>query len=218
MKLLHERLREHEYRNKCTGRMFADIIGCEDPACVGCDCSDCTACLLDHFADEIERYYIPLPCDPEGKPWKIGDPVRPLNATSDSHVTGYIYDGEEWYLKYRWAGIDGKRSESAKDCKRPQPKVLDADGVEIKVGDTVYEIRSGKQYKVSRIRESAVDVYYEKDCIHFTNFFAGEELTHKEPDSLEKLRDDMLNEFATLGRHELKGYANRLSAFIERSA
>lgn len=101
------------------------------------------------LADEIERYYIPLPCDPNGKPWNIGDPVRALNATSDSHVTGYIYDGE-----------------------------------------SVIQTDAGR--------------------------YKPDQLTHKEPDSLEKLRDDMEQYHPDFDAWS--EMLDRLSALIERGA
>lgn len=173
------------------------------------------------LADEIEKYYIQLPCDPEGKPWNIGDPVNPLNAKIDSYVTGYIYDGEEWYLQYRYAGRYDECDELAKNCKRPQPKILDADGVEIKVGDTVW--RKKIECKVIEIKDGLYPVRIQLNEVTF--WTEPDLLTHKEPDSLEKLRDDMavwsISDGSIYEGYSLsiiEGFTKRLSALIERGA
>ncbi len=78
--------------------------------------------------------------------------------------------------------------------KRPAPKVLDADGVEIKVGDTVYDAK-GEEHIVK-------EVYFDDDESHehtvwFGEFKSGipvvyiaDQLIHTRPDSWERLERD----------------------------
>lgn len=70
--------------------------------------------------------------------------------------------------------------------KRPEPKVLDADGVEIHVGDTVYELETGEEYKVERVFSGTTDPDFPDhsircnkvaDCI--THAFKPDQLTHR---------------------------------------
>lgn len=75
--------------------------------------------------------------------------------------------------------------------KRPSPGVLDADGVEIKIGDTVYDTKGeGRIVK---------EVYFDDDEFHEHIFWCGEykfgyrfvyvadQLTHTRPDSWKRL-------------------------------
>ncbi len=80
--------------------------------------------------------------------------------------------------------------------KRPAPKVLDADGVEIRVGDTVYEIDgTGHAYKVVGIRVGDGDpltptvVTCDEGDGTSEHFLPGQ-LTHERPDSWERLEAD----------------------------
>ena len=45
--------------------------------------------------------------------------------------------------------------------KRPAPKVLDADGVEIRVGDTVWDVEFGCEFVVTKVADGTVFVAYE---------------------------------------------------------
>lgn len=74
--------------------------------------------------------------------------------------------------------------------KRPAPKVLDADGVEIKVGDTVWH-RSGFGHGVvTSINEDSLmgTVSYVNGCKEFID--VAKDLTHARPDSWERLEED----------------------------
>lgn len=99
------------------------------------------------FGAWLDRCALKLPCDKDGEPWSIGDRVMPGNR-SESTVTGYSFDGADWFLEYRWCGIDSYANEFATSCKRPAPEVLGADGLSIKEGETVYDIETGEAYIV----------------------------------------------------------------------
>lgn len=91
---------------------------------------------------------------PEGYEWpryESGEPLR--------YEDRYVYDGRErevWHVDFDSYGEstilnkDGTRSHPDKGerVKRPTPKVLDADGVEIRVGDTVWHTKTGAEYRV----------------------------------------------------------------------
>lgn len=73
-----------------------------------------------------------------------------------------------------------------KHVKRPAPEVLDADGVPIKVGDTVYELETGEEYKVERVFSGATDPDFPDHTIRcnkvadpITHVFKPDQLTHR---------------------------------------
>lgn len=73
-----------------------------------------------------------------------------------------------------------------KHVKRPAPEVLDADGVPIKVGDTVYELETGEEYKVERVFSGAPDPDFPDHAIrcnkvadHIMHVFKPDQLTHR---------------------------------------
>lgn len=167
-KLLHERLRDHT--NKLVG--IDEVFEAED-------CNNFFV-MINKFADEIERYYIPLPCDPDGEPWKIGDEFETLDV--HPRCEGYLLFEGEWYLRSQHS-----QEFKASRCKRPSPKVLDADGVEIKVGDTVWNLDDPKRSAtVAQITKGIADhdvtfVYCVDDCGCAVFNKIPIRITHKEP-------------------------------------
>lgn len=97
--------------------------------------------------DELHRRLMPegmewlveaWPRFDDGGPVRIGDEVITHNVWQTSTVTSIsLYDGGS-SVYYRWCGKDNGASVSGKCVKRPAPKVLDADGEEIREGDTVW--------------------------------------------------------------------------------
>lgn len=67
--------------------------------------------------------------------------------------------------------------------KRPAPEVLDADGVEIKVGDTVWTL-DGLEGVVTKVEDGAACIAYESD---YAQREEADNLTHTRPDSWERL-------------------------------
>ena len=72
--------------------------------------------------------------------------------------------------------------------KRPAPKVLDADGVEIRVGDTVYDVEDGCELVVTKVTSDTVFVAFED--VEADKYDASQ-LTHELPDSWERLEEDV---------------------------
>lgn len=101
------------------------------------DCEQSLPTICEHLATEIESEYIPLLCDSDGKPWKLREEcvcngyTWTIDGFDDSEVLiGRILDDGCDTVVTKW--------ENPLNLKRPTPPVLDADGVEIKVGDVVY--------------------------------------------------------------------------------
>ena len=82
---------------------------------------------------------------------------------------------------------------SGERVKRPAPKVLDADGVEIKVGDTVWH-KDGTMLRVDGFGgiedgETIVNVHVIRGAVPWIAV-RSLSLTHVQPDSWERLEDD----------------------------
>ena len=74
--------------------------------------------------------------------------------------------------------------------KRPEPEVLDADGVPIKVGDTVWNVESGKRYEVLELPAKNA---YQSVAVRGedgTDGFDPARLTHRKPDTQEAINED----------------------------
>lgn len=76
-------------------------------------------------------------------------------------------------------------------AKRPAPKVLDAGGVEIKVGDTVYEVGTGREFNVERLpNPHACQGVMLRHPNGGSTSLDAPRLTHTRPDSWERLEMD----------------------------
>lgn len=78
-----------------------------------------------------------------------------------------------------------------KRVKRPAPKVLDADGVEIKVGDTVWFKGNPRPYAVVEVKDGSVRLHSKTYCSEESATTVWTDiLTHIAPDSWERLEED----------------------------
>lgn len=77
------------------------------------------------------------------------------------------------------------RLQNGERVKRPAPKVLDADGVEIKVGDTVWH-EDGREWLVEELNRYGVRCFDGAKRRTFSSTF----LTHNRPDSWGRLEED----------------------------
>lgn len=225
------------------------------------------------LADELERYYIPRPRFEDGEPVQLGDEAQIGDLVFT--VKGFrIFDGVNDGLLREW-----DKSYDACFCKRPAPKVLDADGVEIKVskpvwfvedgdkgivldirhdgcvlvewkgggkgyvqsellslckltheqpvfdadgvrickGDTVWDLKEASRRKLTVIEVIPIDdVVICDDKLTYTSQY----LTHRESDSLEKLRDDIdcYMRDCALDTDTIDEFERRFTALIERGA
>ena len=118
----------------------------------------------------------------DGEPVTFGDVVDgfggEINEVYITENTVGIWSNLENYMRL---GI-GER------VKHPAPKVLDADGVEIKVGDMVYE-PNGQSGIVTAVHPSSRCVDLRQDgCDAYA--MDAKRLTHIRPDSWERLEED----------------------------
>lgn len=233
-KLLHERLREIAPSiSKACGDDWGidELRNAMNVAYYSTYQSDLKNTVL-AIADEIEKYYIPRPRFEDGEPVQFGDEIE-LHYKSGGCEKGriqawHVNKGTVWTLSF--VGVDHERLyryDSEVDVlKRPEPKVLDADGVEINVGDVVWPINNPEMKMTvdnfQRIYGQDVTVNCEFEG-EFYNFNPNK-LTHSEPDSLEKLRNDMAEyktdtHFAEIKtEHTFGEFIKRLTAIMERDA
>lgn len=171
------------------------------------------------FGAWLERCALKLPCDKDGEPWSIGDRVMPGNR-SESTVTGYDFDGNEWFLKYRWCGIDSYANEFATFCKRPAPEALGADGLPIKEGETVWSIHGIHEGIVKALNVNMAHVEWSDG--RWSPSILCKNLTHTPPDTLERLRDDIAEWRADCAKPgsgwdvKTAEWADRIDAIIRR--
>ena len=147
------------------------------------------------FGAWLERCALKLPCDKDGEPWNIGDRVIPGNRC-ESTVTGYAFDGDGWFLEYRWCGIDSYANEFATSCKRPAPEVLLGDGKPASKGETVHVIESGIERTVKDFGAKScegMDGWDGSPWVMFDNgsWMHARDLTHTPPDTQERIDDDI---------------------------
>lgn len=110
---------------------------------------------------------------PEGMEWprfEDGEPVRigdeaPFGSDGRMVVTGIELVEGGFVLHGRDGGIERPCQTGYKvgvRAKRLAPKVLDADGAEIRVGDTVYDVDDGCELVVTKVTNDAVFVAFEE--------------------------------------------------------
>ena len=126
---------------------------------------------------------------PEDKEWpryKDGAPVNFDDTVVDAegfelkvksfefHPNGFTLHGE--FGESHWYEDDDR-------LDYPAPKVLDADGVEIRVGDTVWHVETGEQCKVIEVdsRSVSVDFCVDGDGTKHTGSVLPSNLTHRAP-------------------------------------
>lgn len=208
-------------------KYLADEFGIE---CGEASCGECYACLFERIADRIEDEPDELrglrdenerlcgmvrePQLPEGVEWprfedgelvRIGDELELEGKTWK--VTGVGFESPGFDIGLRCGLNIGAMSGSyGERLKRPTPKVLDADGAPISVGDTVYLVDEDNgepkacgapltvisfdcQQQTALLR----DVGGGMDCYgnYSEDFEVAERLTHrKRPDSWERIEKD----------------------------
>ena len=174
-------------------KMFG--INCEDVTCRGCRIKMMTAIADRIDAERALPEGVEWPRFEAGEPVKVGDEVEYKGETMRVYLATIDADG--WALWCSREGIDGRLSGSyGERVKRPAPKVLDASGVPIEVGDTVWATYDGCKHVVkavcsdgsicpSMLTEDGFMVKYEEGGWDF-----AKKVTHKRPDSWEQLSND----------------------------
>ena len=206
-KTVAERLRDAvKTRKSCS----VDIIGNALGRAVVCDnaksCFECEAEWFNALADMIEAEQVQAvskalkgakPQLPEGVIWprfedgelvKFGDEVFISEAENKTIKVDEIrLYSERFYIN--GTTCDGTWLftpilSSVTPVKRPEPEVLDADNVPIKVGDTVYDVRDGSKWTVSHIENADMVLLNNAHQVYVNN------LTHRKPDTQEAIDAD----------------------------
>jgi len=157
--------------------------------------SGASGTLHERLADLVEPQLpesVEWPRFEDGELVKVGNEVEYEGETMRVYLATFDADG--WALWCSRDGIDGRLSGSfGERVKRPTRKVLDADGVPIKVDDVVYFVGgSGVKYAVKDIGfepdGAFVDIIDEEG--RYSTMVNTEKLTHERPDSWERLEED----------------------------
>lgn len=177
-----------ESRPLCTGitKTFFGVKCQEMPTC-----GSCILAMLTAIADRIDAER----ALPEGVEWprfedgelvKVGDTVgndEPFTARE------IAFEPDRWLIKASSRSAFGCfHGGFGEPAKRPAPKVLDADGVPIEVGDTVYCNGEDKPLMVSHIVDSTKVTLVEDNVSYFRA--NPSRLSHKRPDSWKRIEED----------------------------
>ena len=182
-KTLVERLIEAKPAN-CAD--FARIFGIE---CLEqSDCVTCKRIVCYSIANAIEGEYIPRPRYEDGEPVQFGDTYTDKNGREwkNGIKSIHIDCNGDFSLHDSTIGHVGRYEVFGQDrrVKRHKPEVLDADGVPIQIGDTMWNINTGKYLIVDGIGERWFCA--KRDIVkHNPSMFS-----HKQPDSLERIKAD----------------------------
>ena len=226
-KLLHERLREVQ---ASTGLLLCNLLvkTLGIPREKTDICTNRVPVIAEAIADEIEKYYIPRPRFEDGEPVQFGDSFiqKCVNVEVELDKIGislFTKDG----LNMVWFPDEV--------VPRPEPKVLDADGVPCKKGETVY-YAPGYITKDNKGPWKVLDIQGSDSVLIGRGYIPGEDdymetvsgeapdiLTHREPDSLKKAVDDLgeLLNFPMcddIKLDKVEEVYNRLTAIMERDA
>ena len=173
-------------------KMFG--IDCEYVTCRGC-MTRMMAAIADRIdAERALPEGIEWPRFEDGELVKIGDEVEFEGETMRVFSVAFTFNG--WVLWCARESFDGRLCGSyGERVKRPTPKVLGADGVEIRVGDTVYGDDETSPLTVVRLFKDATGATL-VDCVggacsigtYYT--VAPSRLTHERPDSWERIEED----------------------------
>ena len=149
--------------------------------------------LRKQVPSERERHILDMwPRFEDGEPVMFGDrfidhrvnerTVRSV-IVNDDGVELRTFDGTfDWH-------------ETGERVKRTVQRVLDADGVEIKVGDTVWFKGSPRPYAVVEVKDGSVRLHSKTHCSEESaTTVCTDILTHIAPDSWEQLEEDAAKE------------------------
>lgn len=121
----------------------------------------------------------------DGEPVWYGDEVDTMRS---SVIAVEFFDGSITLS----SDFDHLHLSFGERVKRPAPKVLDADGVEIKAGDTVWRKGKPTEYKVAIVIDGVVYLTYKtSNGDNSTTTIFARKLTHTRPDSWELWEQDL---------------------------
>lgn len=178
----------------CTAIAKAFDIDCKHER----TCRDCIAKMMTAIAGRIDAERA-LPDDMEWPRFEDGGLVRIGDELEFEGKTMLVCDAtfyaDGWALWCDREDMSGRLyGKYGERVKRPAPKVLDADGVPIKVGDTVYFVGgSGVRYAVKDIdfKPDGAFVDIIDDEGRYSATVNPEILTHERPDSWRLWGEDL---------------------------
>lgn len=140
------------------------------------------------FKTWLDRCFLPRPLFESGEPVQFEDKVlhRETGETVEVFNMNLFSDGD-FILGFRWDEAASSLYGKGERVKRPAPKVLDADGMPIKVGDTVWHISTGEKHTVEELTGDG-GIYIDRSSLTW----GGVMFTHKEPDTQECINADAL--------------------------
>lgn len=170
----------------------------------------------------INRYYLQRPLFEDGEPVYIGAEIddRKRGKLEVSRICytdgGFYFNNSRGSNGRKMRGITYKHGERV---GRPKQHVLDADGVPIEVGDELWSVETGARYIVEKMgsngRYECHDMLV-RDANGMTFRAMGRLYTHREPDSMERLRDDILAAVDELESTPYKGTHDRMLMIADR--
>lgn len=155
-------------------------------------CQDCMIKMMTAIADRIDAERA-LPADVEWPRFEDGGLVRIGDELEFEGKTMLVGDAtfyaDGWALWCDREDMSGRLyGKYGERVKRPAPKVLDADGVSIKVGDTVYCDDDPRPLRVIHISDSINVTTIDDHAAYYT--VKPPRLTHERPDSWERIEED----------------------------
>lgn len=193
---LREKARSLRSSNDFVCKDFVAIeFGISSPCKSPRRCCDCYADMFERIADRIDAERalpesVEWPRFEDGELVKIGDEVEYGGKALE--VDAICFDREELSMALR-RNLDISRMSGSygERVKRPTPKVLDADGAPIEVGDTVYGDDDPEQLVVDSFDgPGCVCVKLAKNPDSMLYTIEPSRLTHKRPDSWERIEED----------------------------
>lgn len=128
----------------------------------------------------------------DGEPLEVGQTVWDENG-DELVVAAFEDGGHTVYCRYVDVGdgipVHGMWSPSDLTHQRP---VLDADGVSIKVGDTVWRLTDGKEHKVTGINPQFGDIRVKDESMELGVWDSADGFTHTKPeiDTWQRIEED----------------------------
>ena len=146
------------------------------------------------FGAWLDRCAIRIPCFEDGEPVHIGDKAEHpytgetctiycINTFDDFYCLGFVEENSA-------SLCDGER------VKRPAPEVLGADGLPVKMGETVYRLSDGTSWTVIELHRSELRISVmsiDGNEVTSGGWFLASEYSHTHPDTQERIDGDAVN-------------------------
>lgn len=140
------------------------------------------------FGAWLDRCAFAKPLDDCGEPVQIGERVvDKVRGDIDVSRISYTANGFYFNASHNACGMRiAQRITYGKDEPVERPRVLAADGLPIKEGETVYDVDTGEEHVVRLPCAGTGKTFFEGGGYRDPAY-----LTHTPPDTLERLRDDI---------------------------